>query len=98
MGGIPALNRNNQPIEMGVLDTVATADALIGRLPIGARHFTKSCVIYPGFVPSERALSPDFLWMVQRRAKVTSLLVFMTLVELSLGLKNIIHCTCTGYM
>jgi hypothetical protein len=41
----PALNRNNQPIEMNVLtnlkDTVAT-DALIGRLQIGARHSTKS--------------------------------------------------------
>jgi hypothetical protein len=48
-----ALNRNNQPIEMRILinlkDTVAT-DVLIGCLPIGARHFTKSHVISPGFV------------------------------------------------
>jgi hypothetical protein len=44
-------------------DTVAT-DALIGRLPIGARYSTKSRVISPGFVPSKRALgNHDFLRM-----------------------------------
>jgi hypothetical protein len=61
--GIPALKRNNLPIEMRVLtnlkDTVAS-DALIGRLPIGARHAhsAKSHVISQGFVRSEGA---DFL-------------------------------------
>jgi hypothetical protein len=45
-------------------DTVAT-DALIGYLPIRARHSTKSrAIISQGFMPSERALRRhDFLRM-----------------------------------
>jgi hypothetical protein len=64
---IPALNRNNQPIEMRVLtnlkDTVAT-DALIGRIPILyqiARNFSRlRC-------RSERApRSPDLRYLCAR--------------------------------
>jgi hypothetical protein len=63
--GNPALN---QPIEMRILtnlkDTVAP-DVPIGRIPICARHSTKSRVISQRFVGSKRALgSPDFLMML----------------------------------
>jgi hypothetical protein len=56
--GIPALNRNNQPIEMRVLPIwkIVATDALIGCIPICARHSTKSSVKSPGFVRSEPAL------------------------------------------
>jgi hypothetical protein len=45
-----------------LIDTDAT-DALIGRLPIDARHYTKWRVISQAFVPRERyaQISPGWL-------------------------------------
>jgi hypothetical protein len=57
-------------------DTGAT-DALIERLPIGARHSTKSRVISRGFVWSERALrSTDFPMPIQRLYLISPLTQF----------------------